>query len=181
MRTKYVTIERGPEFNRTAVTLEVAKDIEKRGLGTIGTPITLKRIKDDRIHIYRDQDYFCHMAERDYEDAFETGTVFNATVLSFDLSRGQGLIRVDDGSDGGSITSIYACNLPGRKTWYPETACTYYEVGTEVQVTFEFKLAVSHTPAIIDEAKWTSLDQSKLAFKCDADGQAINGLFGGAK
>lgn len=100
-----------------------------------------------------------------------------AVVLFFDRSRGEGMIKGLDGCSG--IREIYACNIPGKKTWYPETACVFYIEGEiiDITVTNEGRFIVPTTPGIFDKEKWNKLDQTKLAFKCDDSGKAINGFF----
>lgn len=72
----------------------------------------------------------------------------------------------------GNIYEIYACNIKGAKTWYPETACMFVKAGETV--TFDLVDMGSHVTACkvrgnvyFDAEKWSKLDQSKLAFKCD--------------
>ncbi len=83
-------------------------------------------------------------------------------------------------NDEGSFW-IYACNIPGKKTWYQDTACVYYDNGQEVEVRFDIQygatFCVGVTPGTVNEEKWASLDQSRLAFKCDESGKPTTGLF----
>jgi hypothetical protein len=97
-------------------------------------------------------------------------------VVFFDRRDGEGLVRC---LSSRNVAPIYACNIPGKKTWYAETACVYYNEGDIVEVTQdeETGFIIGVTPGIFDENKWASLDQNKLAFKCDQNGDAINGLF----
>ena len=95
-------------------------------------------------------------------------------------SGSEGLVKIH-GTDL-MLQTIYACNINGKKTWYPKTACVYYTEGQEVDVELKvfsnFKLFVNGlTPGHFDSERWNSLDQSRLAFKCDENGKAINGLF----
>lgn len=84
-----------------------------------------------------------------------------------------------EGLDGcRGFREIYACNIPGKKTWFAETACVFYVEGQIID--FDIKeggFIVPTTPGIFDAEKWNSLDQDRLAFKCDENGKAINGLF----
>lgn len=100
-----------------------------------------------------------------------------AVVLWFNRNSGEGMIRGLDGCEGTAF--LFACNIPGKKTWYPETACVYYVEGEviDITVTEEGRFIAPITPGIFDKEKWDKLDQSKLAFKCDNNGKALNGLF----
>lgn len=104
------------------------------------------------------------------------GKVFKATVVWFNKDRGIGHIQMEDGTN----YSIYACNISGKKTWYENTACVYYEVDQEIEVTlsvFIDRVFVNGvTPGIFDADKWNDLDQDKLAFKVKEDG-STTGLF----
>lgn len=178
MRTKYVLIERGEGFKNTYTTLRVAEDAIQRGTVKSYQPVTLRQIKELGANQYREEDYFRHVAEDDYIRAYN-GKRFKATVVSW--SGCEGLVKIH-GTDL-MLQTIYACNIQGKKTWYPETACVYYTEGQEVDVELSvfsgFKLFVNGlTPGYFDEAKWNALDKSRLAFKCDEDGKAVNGLFG---
>lgn len=97
-------------------------------------------------------------------------------VRWFDKLRGEGSVESLDGEFFGII---YACNIPGKKTWFPETACVYYERGQVVDADItDYRAIRLFTKGIFDADKWNSLDQDRLAFRCDDDGKAINGLFG---
>lgn len=96
-------------------------------------------------------------------------------VTMFDRLRGEGLVS---GLNDEGVFTIYACNIPGKKTWFPETACVYYEERTIVDVRVDDEgFVIGITNGVFDEAKWNSLDHDRLAFKCDEGGKAINGLF----
>ena len=96
-------------------------------------------------------------------------------VLYFNRQSGKGMVKsILDGSTG----PIYACNIKGKKTWYPETACVYYGVGQVVQVEQDDNgFIIGITPGEFDADKWNGLDESQLPFKCNKNGQAINGIF----
>lgn len=106
------------------------------------------------------------------------GVIFKARVLWFDASSGEGSVR---GLNGEGTFGLYACNIPGTRTWYPETACVTHAEGqvidVELKVSYGCSILVSHTPGTLDKAKWDALDQSKLAFKCNEAGEPVNGLF----
>lgn len=116
------------------------------------------------------------------------GWAFRAYVLG-DKSRCENLIGTVDwfNDDHGFITvngdrfEVYSCNIKGAKTWYPNTACMYLIKGETI--TLNLVDMGNHLTCRVtsgghfDEAKWNSLDQSKLAFKCDENGKALNGLF----
>ena len=97
-------------------------------------------------------------------------------VSWFDKSKGEGMVRAN-----GSLYRVHACNILGAKTGYAETACMDLIEGSEV--TFDLFDFGDHVSAckvqggVFDAVKWASLDQSKLAFKMDENGQFINGLF----
>lgn len=179
MRTKYVQIDRGEGFKNTYTTLKVAEDGIRRGTIQSYSHVTLKQIKERHLHHYREEDYFRHVAENAFVDQYN-GKRFKATVVSW--SGCEGLVKIH--CTDLMLQTIYACNIQGKKTWYPETACVYYTEGQNVDVELVvfsgFKLFVNGlTPGHFDKQRWESLDQSRLAFKCDENGKAINGLFGG--
>lgn len=178
MRTKYVQIERGEGFKNTYTTLAVAKDATARGTVQSYSPVTLKQIKERRLYEYREADYFRHIAEEEFMKA-HNGRRCKARIVSGGKGSTEMLAQVE-GLDW--LQPIYACNIVGKRTWYPETACVYYNKGETVDVELDvfhgFKLFVKGiTPGHFDEQRWNSLDQSRLAFKCDEHGNAINGLF----
>lgn len=116
-------------------------------------------------------------AYKNYLMTPERSKGLTGTVLWFDEGRGEGELRCDK---SGHRFSVYACNMIGRKTWYAETACMY--VKRDEKVTFDLAMLEYPTAMVtagmhFDEQKWNSLDQSKLAFKCNEDGEAVNGLF----
>ena len=96
-------------------------------------------------------------------------------VVWFDRLSGDGIVRClasDRRAD------IFACNIKGKRTWFPETACVYYGVGQIVQVQQDSNgFVIGVTPGEFDAEKWNRLDHDRLAFKCDTDGNATNGLF----
>jgi hypothetical protein len=106
------------------------------------------------------------------------GKTFDAKITAWDRLRGEGLVHVPAVN---ATFEIYACNIPGRKTWYPETACVFYERGQSVEIKFDVHLTrtfvLGVTPGTVDQERWDALDQSRLAFKCDESGQPVNGLF----
>jgi hypothetical protein len=100
-------------------------------------------------------------------------------VRWFDRGSGEGTLLIPELD---LYCSVYACNLKGKKTWYSETACVYLEDGQDVIVERLAEVDRGVTPIIydgvkFDSDKWNSLDHSRLAFKCDDNGNAINGLF----
>lgn len=102
------------------------------------------------------------------------------TVRWFDRIRGEGFIRIPE---LGTSVVVYACNLKGAKTGFPETACTYLVEGEDVVVDYVHEscgaIIKENTQGIhSDKDQWDSLDQNKLAFKCDDDGNFINDLLG---
>lgn len=96
-------------------------------------------------------------------------------ILWFDDLRGEGRVRC---LKSGNTAMIYACNIKGKKTWYPETACVSYGIGQIVQVEQDCNgFIIGHTQGFFNQDKWQGLNHANLAFKCDDDGNAINGLF----
>lgn len=177
MRPKYVLIERGEGFKNTYTTERVALDAIGRGTIESYKPVTLKEIKALGANEYKEEHYFRHVASDDFIKEFN-GRQFKATVVSW--SGSEGLVKIH-GTDL-MLQTIYACNIEGKRTWFPETACVFYTEGQEIQVELkvfsDFKLFVCGlTPGYFDSEKWERLDKTRLAFKCDENGNAINGLF----
>lgn len=98
----------------------------------------------------------------------------------------------------GNTYDVHACNIVGAKTWYPETACMFLKEGETVifdlyelygqgrylsaskvrgNISSDAETNRAWIADHFDEKQWMSLNQNSLAFKCDADGNAINGLF----
>lgn len=99
------------------------------------------------------------------------GKTFAAVVWLFNKSSGEGFIRLDDGL----VLPIYACNIPGKKTWYPKTACVYYTEGQSVQIRidvhmFSTAFAIGVTPGHFDAEHWNSIKDQELAFRCNEEG-----------
>ncbi len=94
-------------------------------------------------------------------------------IVFFDRLRGEGMVRSEQGTH-----FVYACNLPGRKTWYEHTACVYLEQDDEIEFELKDGFVVDvEGPVKFDAEKWNSLDQERLAFRVDDDGELISGLF----
>jgi hypothetical protein len=154
-------------------------DLLKRGEAvTSQRPITKAEIKRECIHIVPDDRYFKHQAKLDFHRAWN-GKEVDAVVAWFDNMRGLGMVRIPDAFR----IPIYACNIPGAKTWYPETACVYYEKGQTVRIrldvtAFSRCLAIGLTPGHFDAEGWNRIKDQNLAFRCDDEGNAVNGLFG---
>lgn len=182
-RTKYTLIER-TDCHPTAVPSHLLQDMKDSGDYDMvsSRPITLQEIKRLGVRVITEEMWKRDMEHRARLEAFEAyraryhGVVTDAEVLSWDHLRGEGLLRLADGS----ARTIYACNIPGRKTWYPETACVFYEEGETVQVKLDIHVGQTFvlgvTPGHIDNEKWDSLDHSKLAFRCNEQGEAVTGL-----
>lgn len=116
--------------------------------------------------------------------AFETfrnthhGKTFTASVDWFDNGRGIGMVTITESFR----LPIYACNISGRKTWYSETACVYYEKGQSVEVEIDVVspsgiFAKGLTAGHFDSAGWDRIKDQNLAFRCDEAGNAMSGLF----
>lgn len=134
-----------------------------------------KDLGDRRMHLDRNRAF--NQAYRSY--IAKTVQGYTAKVSWFDKGRGEGSIHCEALD---TSFPIYACGLPGKKTWYAETACMYLERGDKVQFDLSgnsHQLFVVNVvgPVKFDAEKWNGLDQDRLAFKCDDDGKAINGLF----
>ena len=90
---------------------------------------------------------------------------------------GEGAVQADNGG----IWEIFACNLPGHKTWFAETACVYLNADDKVKFTYQIDFNNYHikviTPGILDTDKWDGLDQNKLAFRCDDSGDLVTGIY----
>lgn len=181
-RTKYTLIER-PEYNATAVPTSLLQDIIDSGENvTASRPVSLAEIKRENYRVMTEEQWRWDMEQRARLEAFEAyrtryhGVVTKALVLSWDFLRGEGLVRLESGE----AREIYACNLPGRKTWFPETACAFYEPGETVEVKLDIHLTKTFvlgvTQAYIDNEKWDSIKDKNLSFRCDDDGKAITGL-----
>lgn len=103
------------------------------------------------------------------------GQVFNATILYWDNSEGQGMADVE----GVGTVSIYGCNAVNSLTGYCETACITMTKGQA----FTCKLAdmgthvtCSEFMGTFDQARSDELDHSKLAF-LRKDNKLVKGLF----
>jgi hypothetical protein len=182
MRTKYVLIERGEGFKNTYTSLKVATHAMSIGAIESFRPVTLSEIKALRANEYREKDYFRHIEE----DAFfkaHNGRRCKATIVSGGIGSSEMLAQVE-----GLVwlQPIYACNIAGKRTWYPETACVYYEPGEVVDVELKvfsgFQLFVCGiTPGHFDAKHWDLIKDKGLAFRCDEEGNAVTGLFAQSK
>lgn len=107
---------------------------------------------------------------------------FKAKVRWFDKSSGEGTVTILDDNINYSYP-IYACNIKGKKTWYANTACVYYTKDQIIDITVSTHgygspvFICGETQGHFDQEAWDSLDQDRLAFKCNEDGEATNGLF----
>lgn len=184
-KTKYVLIER-EGYNPWAVTPATAEKIQLRSDYTVTSvrPVTLNAIRKDRIRIVDDREWAGiekNESDRIAFDQFRTKyhkKPLKATVDWFNPMSGCGYVTIPE---VGRFV-IYACNIKGRKTWYPETACVYYTAGQEVEV--ELDLHARHavfcmglTPGTLDTEGWDRIKDTSLAFRCDEDGNAVTGLF----
>ena len=99
-----------------------------------------------------------------------------ATVRWFNALSGEGMIRLESGVS----LPIFACNIQGRRTLFPGTACVSYEKGQEVTVLVEqdaFCCFVHGlTPGRFDAEKWNSYNKEDLAFTVDEKGEITSGL-----
>ena len=101
---------------------------------------------------------------------------YKAIVLWFDKSSGEGMINIENQHS----QFIVACDIPGKKTWYPNTACTFYKDGQKIKVWFDKEINQFRpaTPGFLDKRKWNRIKNQNLAFRCNSRGKAINGLMG---
>lgn len=107
------------------------------------------------------------------------GKEFDAEVRWFNKVSGEGMLYIPELAIS---AVVYACNLPGRKTWYAETACVYYERGQKVRIKLDIPayselFVIGITPGTLDTEAWNNIKDKPLAFRCDDEGNAINGLF----
>lgn len=117
-----------------------------------------------------------HKATRNYMYTFKK---VKGEVLWFDKMSGEGMIRIPDLDFN---LTVFACNIKGAKTWYPETACMYLNEGDEVTLDI-VEVGSGATAQVIeggrfDKEGWDEIKDKNLAFRCDENGKAINGLFG---
>lgn len=179
MRTKYVQIERSAEYKQAYTTLKAAQHMIETGAAESCKPVTLSQIKALRLFEYREDHYFRDIAEREFVAKYD-GKRFKAKVIDGG-SKCEMLVTIL-GAEELHLQRIYACNIAGKKTWYPETACVYYETGqivdVELKVFSNFQLFVNGlTQGILDEKQWDRIKDKSLAFRCDESGNAVTGLF----
>ena len=103
-----------------------------------------------------------------------------ARVRWFDKMSGEGAVRVTINGKEYSLM-IYACNISGKKTWYPHTACVSYEkdqiIDVEVKWDSYATFVIGLTPGTLDQDSWDTLkSKGDLAFTCDEDGNTTSGL-----
>ncbi len=189
--SKYILVLRTEEYNPIAMSRETYADIDNTPFydTTIEDPqpVTMSRIRKERIRVYSDEEhkqYIQDCAEQDAWDTFRNkyhDKTFKATVRWFDNTSGEGAVTIDE-----DLTlTIYACNIKGRKTWYPHTACIYYSPGQIVDIKVDCHsrrtlFAIGETEGTFDSEGWDRIKDKNLAFRCDSDGSAITGLLGSA-
>lgn len=182
-RTKYILIDRGSDFPLIATTPEVIADWDNciyKAPIVSQRPVTMAEIRKHRFHVFSTEAHLMHRerdARREALFKWAAGVKFGV-VRWFDNVRGEGMIDCD-----GHTLPIYACNIKGRKTWYPETACVYYEEGQVVDCHIEVHgyqsyFVIGDTPGHFDAEGWDRIKGQNLAFRCDEEGNAITGLFG---
>jgi len=103
-----------------------------------------------------------------------------AKVRLFDKLTGEGIVRLTSGQHQDLSLTIYACNIEGKKTWFPETACVYYDKNQEIEVEVKWDkyktFVIGLTPGTLDQEAWDNIKGQNLAFRCDEDGEAVTGL-----
>lgn len=175
--TKYILIER-PGYNATAVSKETLNLMKEEGYEILSqAPVTMATIKKNRIRIYSYEECLRHITADKLYDKYHDKT-FDAVVDWFNNVRGVGMITIKDELR----LPIYACNIKGKKTWYPETACVYYTKGQKIQVKVtmpgrQTMFAEGLTQGAFDQEGWDRIKNQPLAFKCDDEGKAVTGLF----
>lgn len=178
MATKYLLIH-DTENNVIAVSRLVLNDMqERRGVPSLSAkPVSLSTIKKEGIRILGDSSYFLQVQFEDFRNKYHDKE-FLAKVDWFDAVRGLGMVSIDDSLR----LPIYACNIDGKKTWFPETACVYYTEKQEVLVridshSYSHVSVIGLTPGTPDTEGWNNIKNQDLAFRCNEKGDAINGLF----
>lgn len=177
-KTKYKLIKR-KGYNPVATTDEVIAAIKAsesilQGQIYSAKAITVAEIKKNGYRIYTTQEHLAFVEnnkQREANIAWAKG-VKTGVVLWFNKNSGVGMVRTND-----RTIELYACNIKGKKTWYPETACVYYTEGQTIDCHLDHGLLVGDTQGYFDEEGWARLDHDHLAFKCNEKGEAINGLF----
>lgn len=185
-KTKYTLVERDA-YLPTAVDAAALAVLLSRpdvlGEVTSQRPITVKEAERGRIRIDTAEELTDRVRDLDAHEAlmvrYGGGKTFEATVAWFNRSLGRGCVVEADGT----WHILYACNIEGKKTWFSETACIYVNEGDVLTCKLEHltsrePICVSLTRGTVDEEKWASLDQSRLAFRCNDKGKAVSGLFG---
>lgn len=77
---------------------------------------------------------------------------------------------------------IFACNISGKRSWWPEHACVSYERGQKVRVRFvDPHFIEGITPGTFNDPQFQAQDRSRMSFCVDTEGKLVNGLFGGGK
>jgi hypothetical protein len=178
MQTRYVLIERGEGFKNTYTTLRVAEHALAAGTIESYRAVTKAQIKSLGCREYKEEHYFRHLQEEEFYAAHHERCC-KATIVSGGIGSSEMLAEVE-GLD--RLHSIYACNIEGRRTWYPETACVYYKEGETVDVVLKVfpggvLFVCGVTPGYFDSVRWESIKDQSLAFRCDVAGNSVTGLF----
>jgi hypothetical protein len=86
---------------------------------------------------------------------------FAAEVRWFDRSSGVGVVHIPE---LGSSWTLYACNIAGARTYYPETASVYYDKGQQIDVKIDYyvdeSLVCGTTPGTLDTTKWDAIEHN---------------------
>jgi len=159
MRTKYVRILRNGECEKSYTSLKAAEHMVAADKAISYASVTLKQIKEEQLYHYREDDYFQQVAIEAFHKEYN-GKRFKAKVVNGG-ARTKMLVKIL-GADDLGLRTIYACNIKGAKTWYPETACTYYETDQEIEVELKVfsnfsLLIIGLTPGLLDEAHWNRI------------------------
>lgn len=107
------------------------------------------------------------------------GMEFDAVVTSWNPVEGRGWVKI---AQWDQVMPIYACNIEGKRSWWPEHACVSYERGQHVRVQFkEPHFVIGLTPGTFNAEQFASQDRSRMTFNVNEAGQVTSGLFGGTK
>jgi len=120
-------------------------------------------------------------AKLDAEIAWDKANIDKPLIGSvrfFNKSKGSGYVYIESLDLN---IEIFASNIQGKKTWFPETACVSYEENEIIEChlsgSYNHLLLVGDTVGQLDVGHWELIKDSGLAFKCDSEGKALNGIF----
>jgi hypothetical protein len=177
-RTKYIRIN-SVEYVTRELYARMDADGDDRVVRV--EPITVKRIKELGLREFTAAWYDEERYETWLRETFH-GKDFTARVLTGGPRNTEFFIKLLDPERANDpLLTIYACNIYGAKTWYPETASVYYDVDQEITVRGNvigrelFLMGI--TPGTLNVEQWDRIKNKNLAFRCDDNGNAVTGLF----